>query len=145
MAYEIRTQIIIQSPAAKIWQVLTDFPSYPNWNPFIRSISGSLSVGQPLKVEIQPPGQKAMRFKPRLLQAKTMERLAWKGKVLLPGLLDGEHIFELAPTTYQTTHFTHREIFTGIFVGMLIKPNAQSIKQGFEQMNEQLRLKCQQS
>ncbi|HMS44362.1 MAG TPA: SRPBCC domain-containing protein, partial [Alphaproteobacteria bacterium] len=98
MAYEIRTQIIIQSPAAKIWQVLTDFPSYPNWNPFIRSISGSLIVGQPLKVEIQPPGQKSMRFKPQLLSVENNKKLAWKGKVLLPGLLDGEHIFELAPT-----------------------------------------------
>ena len=43
-------------PPERVWAVLTDFDSYPKWNPFIHSISGDLRVGGHLIVRIVPPG-----------------------------------------------------------------------------------------
>ena len=37
---EVFSEIDIQAPAERVWQVLTDFASYPEWNPFIRRING---------------------------------------------------------------------------------------------------------
>jgi uncharacterized protein YndB with AHSA1/START domain len=33
---EIRTEILINAQAYKVWKALTDFNSYPSWNPFIK-------------------------------------------------------------------------------------------------------------
>src|SRR5919206_3637792 len=51
---ELHSQIEIDAPAERVWHLLTDFASYPQWNPFIRSISGEPRVGERLEVRIEP-------------------------------------------------------------------------------------------
>ena len=42
---EIRKETEIEAPVPDVWMVLTDFASYPEWNPFMRSIKGDLAEG----------------------------------------------------------------------------------------------------
>jgi len=42
---EVRTEIEIAASASSVWQVLTDFARYSEWNPFISCISGELVDG----------------------------------------------------------------------------------------------------
>ena len=65
----IETQITIATPAAKIWAILIDFGAFPDWNPFIRAISGTPIPGTALSVQIAPPGQSVMTFAPTVLVA----------------------------------------------------------------------------
>ena len=37
---ELRSEIEIEAPTERVWGVLTDFAAYPEWNPFIRRVSG---------------------------------------------------------------------------------------------------------
>ena len=39
MAKEIKTEILINATPEKVWSILTSFDNYPNWNPFIKSIT----------------------------------------------------------------------------------------------------------
>jgi len=39
---EIYTEIEINSSAKIIWNILTNFDNYPNWNPFMKQIIGEL-------------------------------------------------------------------------------------------------------
>jgi hypothetical protein len=89
----IETRIEILAPPARVWSVLTDFAEMTTWNPFITSISGDLRPGAPLQVHIAPPGQKGMRFKPRIVTVRSERELRWLGRLLLPGIFDGEHYF----------------------------------------------------
>jgi uncharacterized membrane protein len=97
--HHLDTQIEINAPAERLWALLTDFPSYPRWNPFIRSIDGACEVGQSVNVFIQPPRSRGMRFRSVVLAVERNRELRWKGKLWLPGLFDGEHYFRLEPTT----------------------------------------------
>jgi uncharacterized protein YndB with AHSA1/START domain len=63
----ISTETVINAPCSTVWEILTDFASYPSWNPFIRRISGRVEAGGRLSVEIKPPGRSAMIFRPRVL------------------------------------------------------------------------------
>jgi polyketide cyclase/dehydrase/lipid transport protein len=44
--HEIQSQIEIAAPRERVWSILADFPSYPSWNPFIRSIDGPAAAGR---------------------------------------------------------------------------------------------------
>ncbi len=43
------TEISITAPPDRVWHLLTDFASYPRWNPFIRCASGELKEGAQLE------------------------------------------------------------------------------------------------
>ncbi len=116
MQHEIVTAISISAAPERVWAVLLDFPRYPEWNPFVRSIEGLPSAGSTLKVTISPPGGKPMTFRPIVLGQIVEQEFRWKGKLLLPGLFDGEHYFELARTSDGSTRFTHGERFAGLLV-----------------------------
>jgi hypothetical protein len=137
--HRIETQIEINASAERVWSLLMDFPSYPRWNPFIRSIEGNPMVGQSLNVLIQPPGSKAMRFRPTVLKVEPNREFPWKGKLLVPGLFDGEHYFKLEPKPGGGLVFRQGEVFSGLLVPLLRRSLDGATRQGFIAMNEALR------
>lgn len=134
----IETSIDIRADAATVWQVLTDFSAYPAWNPFIRSIHGESVEGNRLSVMIQPPGQNAMRFRPRVQVVEKQRTFSWLGNLLMPGLFDGRHEFMLEQNG-QATRFHHREIFSGLLVPLVWNKMQQPTRAGFEAMNQAIK------
>ena len=139
MAYELKTEIMIGAGPDKIWEHLSDFPSYPSWNPFVTSVEGQISEGASFKVTLQPPGGKPMVFKPRCLAYKPGKEFRWLGHLLIPGLFDGEHIFELQEKENGQTQFIQREKFKGILVPLFKKMLETQTRAGFEKMNQALK------
>jgi len=136
MAKEIRTEITIQSTPEKVWSILTGFEKYPVWNPFIKSLTGNVEVGNTISVSIAPPGGPGMTFKPVVLKNERNKELVWLGSMLVKGLFDGEHRFEITDNGDGTVRFVQSEQFKGIFVWMF---NPQKTKEGFELMNQKLK------
>lgn len=135
MRHEITTFIDIPASAERIWNVLMDFPRFPEWNPFIRFIEGPQSTGAALKVTIHPPGATKMNFRPLVLEHAVNREFRWKGVMFIRGLLDGEHYFKLAPNGDASTRFTQGEVFDGILVRLLRGTLDGGTRAGFEAMN----------
>ena len=93
----ITTEIEINAPSAVVWKVLTDFPGYGSWNPFIRQIEGKLIVGKRLRVFARLPCGLPMVLWPKVLGFGIEQEMRWLGSLLVSGLLDGEHLFMLNP------------------------------------------------
>ena len=141
MAKEIKTEILIHSTPEKVWAILTGVDNYPNWNPFIKSVNGEVKVGNKITVRIEPPEEKGMTFNPKVLTCEVNKELSWIGRLLFPGLFDGEHKFELIDNGNETTTFRQSEKFNGILVGLL---NVENTKKGFESMNKKLKIIAEQ-
>ncbi len=139
---QIETEINIAAPPSTVWKILTDFEAYPQWNSFIKSISGTIAEGQTLTVIIKPPGSKVMTFKPVVLRCDAPTEFRWKGKTLYKGILDGEHYFILRATAEGHTRLVHGEVFTGLFAG-LISGLLDATTSGFEAMNQGLKERCE--
>ena len=142
---ELHSEIEIDAPAERVWHLLTDFASYPEWNPFIRSISGQPTPGERLKVRIEPPGGRGMTFKPQVLNAEPNRELRWLGHLLVPGLFDGEHSFTIQPLGENRLRFIQREAFKGLLVPLFARSLDNNTHRGFEKMNRALKERAEAS
>lgn len=133
---QLRTEIDIAASPEKIWEVLTDFPAYPQWNPFIVSIAGEPTVGKRLNVVLSPPQQSEMRFKPEVLRADPGKEFRWRGVFGFRWLLTGEHFFRLEQRDAGHTRFVHGEDFSGWGVRFVPMTNT---TRGFVFMNQALK------
>ena len=136
---ELHSEIQIDAPAERVWDVLTDFASYPQWNPFIRHISGRLAPGERLQARLEPPGGRGMTFKPRVLNAEPNRELRWLGHLLVPGLFDGEHSFTIQPLDENRVRLVQRETFKGLLVPLFGRSLENNTQRGFEAMNRALK------
>lgn len=143
MKKQIETDIEINASAETVWNILTNFEAHPSWNPLVREISGLPKEGERLRVFIQPQGGKGMVFKPVVLKAEANRELRWLGKLLVPGLFDGEHYFRIEPVSEGRVRFIHGETFRGILVGLFAKGLDNGTKQGFRGMNEALKKRAE--
>lgn len=135
---KITTAIEINAPAERVWEVLTDFDAFPQWNPFIKTIAGETKVGAKLDVRIEPPGGKGMTFRPTVRAATPVRELRWLGRVVIPGVFDGEHSFQVEPLADNRSRFTQSERFSGALVPFFAGTLRQT-EEGFMQMNEALK------
>ena len=138
----IETSIEIDASPKKVWSILTDFAGMASWNPFIKSISGALAPGSTLAVHIAPPGKSGMQFKPTVLAANRERELRWLGRLLVPGIFDGEHYFLLEPIGSDRTRLTQGEKFSGILVG-LFGGTLSATEDGFKAMNVALKRRAE--
>lgn len=133
------TEIEIQASPEQVWNVLTDFDSYPDWNPFIPYIKGILKPYAKLTVQITPPEGRVMTFRPEIQQVENHIRYYWLGSWILPGLLDGEHHFEIHPMGQGKVRFEQWERFYGLLVPVLWRMIKGPTRQGFQAMNTALK------
>ncbi len=139
MSRVLHTEIVIDAPSQDVWAILEDTAVYPEWNPFIRRISGRLEVGSRLDVELAPPGGRAMTIRPTVREVQPGRVLRWLGSVGMPGVFDGEHSFQVEPLGEGQVRFVQSEKFSGILVPVVMAFIGDSTRQGFEAMNRALK------
>jgi hypothetical protein len=138
MSLHLSTSIDIDADPEAVWAVLSDLPTYPSWNPFIREARGELAAGERLDLRMQPEGGRAMRFRPTVLNAEPGRELRWLGRLVAPGVFDGEHRFSIEPIA-GGSRLIQEERFTGVLVPLLANGLRKRTLPAFEQLNEALR------
>ena len=136
---ELQSQIGNDASSERVWAILTDFASYPQWNPFIRRISGELKVGERLDARLEPPGGRGITLRPTVLSAEPNRQLRWLGHLLVPGLFDGEHSLLIQPLEENRVRFIQSEMFKGLLVPLLARSLDNNTLRGFEEMNVALK------
>ncbi|MFF3851053.1 SRPBCC family protein [Streptomyces sp. NPDC002328] len=112
---EISTYIDIDASPGLVWEVLTDFARYPDWNPYIRELTGELRVGATLALRTQPAKGRPVNFKARVTAVTEGAELRWAGGLPVPGLFGGDHGFALNPHN-SGTRVLQDERFSGLLV-----------------------------
>ncbi len=134
----IHSHIEINSSSEDVWRILLDFKSYPEWNPFIKSIHGEPKTGTRLKVSIHAPEMKPQDFSPVVNTVWENKQFRWKGRLGIPGLFEGEHMFIIEELDPRKIRFHQNEVFKGILVPMFDNVLRQTLE-GFNYMNEALK------
>lgn len=138
MKNSIRTEIVINAPKEKVWEILTKFSDYQRWNPFMIKSEGKAIAGTKLKNTMKN-GKGTITFKPVLLEVKPHESLRWLGSLFVKGIFDGMHYFHIEEVAPDQVNFVQGETFSGIFASTFFKKAGEQTRKNFVLMNQALK------
>jgi len=142
--FSLRTEIRIDAAPERLWRHLAELDAYPEWNPLVREASGRLEPGSRLQLLLHPEGGRPFRISPTVLVAEPGRELRWRGRLGLPGIFDGEHVFRLESDPDGTgVRLVHEEYFSGLLVPFLRKMLDTTTKQAFLALNEALKARAE--
>lgn len=138
----IETEIIINASKEKVWDILSNFNNYKNWNPFIKDSQGVIKLGSKLVNTIYIDESKNV-FNPTLVEVTVNKSFSWLGSLYFKSFFSGRHYFEIKEISKNQVKLIHGEDFTGIISGLVFNKISQSTKAGFVKMNEALKVECE--
>jgi hypothetical protein len=110
--------VAIRAPKERIWPILTDAESYPEWNPVVERVDGSIEPGAQLRVFTKADPKRG--FPVVVEQFAPPNKMVWRGAFPLNALV-GTRTFLLRQMKDGSVEFEMREVYTGWLVGWLKK------------------------
>jgi hypothetical protein len=135
----------IDAPASFVWDVLVDYPRYPEWNPYTIAVETTLELGDPIDLTLPDPdgseGTILNREYIRIVDAP--HHLRYDTAEEYPGLLGmrDQYIAELGPDrcSYYTT-----DTLSGELADLVMESNGAWIKAGFDAVAHALKVRAEQ-
>jgi hypothetical protein len=90
-------EVTVDASAATVWEILTDFDGYGDWNPVVTSISGERRLGAELELALRRPGADVEELHPEIVIWRPNRKFRWMSRRFLPGISDREYEVILEP------------------------------------------------
>jgi hypothetical protein len=137
--FEIETDIVLHATIDKVWELLTDFEQYGDWNPFMTKVVGAAKVGKKLRVEMMLEDNRGYLAKPKVSVCTPNAELRWISRLYFKGLYDAEHYFVLEELGKHRVKLTHGEKYSGSFAKSLFNKLSADNENGLRAMNQALK------
>ena len=138
------TEISIDAPRQVVWNQLTDFAAYRQWNPFVLEAKATFKVGSTIRFleNLEEFGQHWITAKFIAIQAP--EEFVWQGYVYAPFLFNVRHGFQLESIDADRTRFVHSHRHTGLLLPYLCDRGIfQRSYEGYVAFNRALKQLCE--
>ncbi len=132
----------IAASTERTWQVLTDTASYPQWNPFVRRLDGTLTKGQRLEVHLQQGDDKPHTVRPRVIEVEPGRSFTWLGHVGMSGIFDARHSFSVEPTSDGGSQLVQHEALSGALTPLLRRMLTRDTPIAFAALNDALAIRA---
>ena len=135
----------IGAPTEFVWNVLVDYPRYPEWNPYTVKVVTTLAVGDPIDLTLPSPDGSSGTFVNRehLRVVEPPRHLRYDTGDELPGIfaVRDQWIEPLgaALCSYRTT-----DAFSGQYAGKVIEVSGPWVKAGFDAVAHALKARAEQ-
>jgi len=138
----IETRIEIDAPVERVRSVLIDGSQYPDWNPYLVRIEGSIEAGADIVAHARLDTGQTLPMPVRVVSVEP-GCMRWEGGLPDRARFKGDHRFELEAVDGGRTRLRHYEDFTGTQIGDIVVPRESAIRSNFERMNTALRARCE--
>jgi hypothetical protein len=137
--YEVTTSIDLKAPPSDVWDVLTSFAEYDEWNPVMTKVRAVPTKGAAISFVARAAGH-VENVLGELVSIDIGQELGWWRPVSLPSAwwLRSERYFRITPLGVGESRFVQTERFAGIslpFVWRKLKPK---VEDAFNEMNRAL-------
>lgn len=133
---QYHTEIAIDAPVAKVWDVLVDFPAYPLWNPLVGWLTGDFAAGGRIRMFIKPLNS---AFHATVTDIEEHRSFTWMGARGASWLLSGEHYYRLEQPDDYSTRLLHGEYFRGLGSEFIGRTTLRTMEEAFTQHNLSLK------
>ncbi|APR87587.1 hypothetical protein A7982_12936 [Minicystis rosea] len=141
----LRTEIVIEGTAARIWEVLTDLPRYPAWNPFTPEAQGHLAPGARVDLRVRFAIAGLIHAPHRVVAVEPRRKLSWAQEGPPPWLLSmvREQILHTMPD--GRVRLENRLLFDGLLAWPVHALVHRAVRRGFHAMERALRSRVEQA
>lgn len=133
---ELRHEAVVQAPVERVWEVLADVGSWPDWNPTLLRCSGPLVAGSDVTMKLQL-GPLVIPMRQRLVTVDAPRRLVWVTRQV-PRLFEVERSFELKPLADGSTHLSQLEVGSTWLAAKVVPILERPIEEGYRRLAEAL-------
>jgi hypothetical protein len=133
----VRVELVILASPSAVWDVLVDFPRYPEWNPFTVGVQTSGRVGDPVLLDVQL-GERRLSMRERMRVYEPGRRIGWGLRILGGTLLDCTRVQELEDLGDGRTRYVCHESFRGLLVPLFFNRYRGAMERGFTAAGESL-------
>ncbi len=133
------TEIEIDAPRNRVWQILLQKQNWKYWNTFLYDCDPRqpLEPGRQVLLALRRvPGEPDTEFQPRITLVQPGVCLAWVSS--FPGFRN-EYVFELQDSGFDRTRYVHRERFSGPLTRLFFPFIRQDEAQGIRRMAYELK------
>lgn len=107
---EFKASTTIKASPETIWSILTDAPSYPEWDPGMIRLEGTVAHGEKITAYTKISPNRAFPVTVNIVEKG--KKMTWSSAMPI-GAFDGVRTFTLDDNGDGTVHFTAHEQFTG--------------------------------
>jgi len=127
-------EIEIAGPPEIVWDVLTDFEQWPQWNPDVKSMSfaGPVAPGSEFKWKAGPG-----TIVSTLEAVEPLRRISWRGRTMSIKAMHEWHLEPRAGGTLVQTEETFSGLLARLFRGSLQTTLDKSTSEGLEHLKRE--------
>jgi len=138
MKRAVEHRIGIQAPAELVWELISDFSTWEQWNPVHPRAEGQLKIGTSLSVHQALPGEPVRVIQPVVQDWVPYEQLHWRS-TRLGGFVTAIRYIEIENMGPSSSTFSNGELFMGMLVRWISRDDRRKLKAAYTQMGEALR------
>lgn len=138
MKRAVEHRIGVQAPAEVVWEVVSDFESWKDWNPLHRKAEGQLKIGTILTLEQHLPGEPPRVIQPIVQDWVPYEQLHWRSS-RLGGFVTAIRYLEIESMGDTNSTFSNGELFMGLLLRFVGREERRKLKAAFTEMGEAVR------
>lgn len=135
---QVKTELILNAPPDRIWNLLYDFSLYPEWNPLIVSAVGTRAAGCPLDLVVRLPGIDPFRLRSSLISIEPSTQLGWRWALSSKLLVAWTFQVRLEQVSSDRVLIAQSSEFTGLFAPLFCFALNRSFAAGMHELNQAL-------
>ena len=140
-AVEYRTGV--QAPAEIVWEVISDFPTWKDWNPVHPRIEGEMRIGTSLVVDLVPVVDGPVTTLTPIVQDWVpFEQLHWRTS-RLGGFVTAIRYLEIESMGPTNATFSNGELFMGPLVRLVSREERRRLRAAYTRMGEAVKARAE--
>jgi len=143
MPIVIDQRLVVSAPCEIVWETITDFGSYAEWNPFVVSCRSTLEVGSTIEMRVKVFDSFAQPQRERVFEHEPGRSFCYGVPSLPLGALRSRRSHSVEPTTNgHTVYNSHFELF-GWLAPVVQALFGTRLDRGFDSMSQAIRARAE--